>query len=70
MPLYEGPREGVHRQVFVPFWGNNGVAFYVRAALGLANRIRRGEERVKRLDPAMPVYEMKTLAAQLDENAL
>ena len=32
--LYEGPREGVRRQVFVPDWGNGGVAFYVRAGLG------------------------------------
>src|SRR5271170_2817268 len=30
--LYEGPREGVHRQVFVPNWGNGGAAFYVRTA--------------------------------------
>jgi len=28
--LYEGPREGIHRQVFVPNWGNNSAAFYVR----------------------------------------
>src|SRR5206468_12107479 len=29
--LYEGPREGVRRQVFLPNWGNGGVAFYLRA---------------------------------------
>ncbi|HEX4913812.1 MAG TPA: ABC transporter permease, partial [Vicinamibacterales bacterium] len=28
--LYEGPREGVRRQVFWPSWGNSGLAFYVR----------------------------------------
>ncbi len=28
--LYEGPREGVRRQVFVPNWGRNGATFYVR----------------------------------------
>ncbi|HYU79556.1 MAG TPA: ABC transporter permease, partial [Vicinamibacterales bacterium] len=28
--LYEGPREGVHRQVFLPNWGRNSAAFYVR----------------------------------------
>ena len=68
--LYEGPREGVHRQVFVPFWGNNGVAFYVRAALGSRTAYAAVRNEVKRLDPAMPVYEMKTLAAQLDETLL
>ena len=28
--LYEGPREGVRRQVFVPNWGKNSATFYVR----------------------------------------
>jgi predicted permease len=68
--LYEGPREGVRRQVFVPNWGNNGVAFYVRGNLqssALYGAIR-GE--VKRLDPSMPVYELKTLGRQLDETLL
>ncbi len=32
--LYEGPREGVHRQCFVPAWGNNSAAFYVRTGIG------------------------------------
>ena len=68
--LYEGPRDGVRRQVFIPTWGNNGAAFYVRArrdSRGLFNDLRR---EVKRLDAAMPVYEMKTVAAQLDETLL
>ena len=68
--LYEGPRDGVHRQVFIPTWGNNGAAFYVRArrdSRGLFNDLRR---EVKRLDAAMPVYDMKTVAAQLDETLL
>ena len=29
-------REGVRRQVFVPNWGKNGVAFYVRTTMGSA----------------------------------
>ena len=68
--LYEGPRDGVHRQMFVPMWGNNGAAFYVRArrdSRGLFNDLRR---QVQRLDAAMPAYEMKTVAAQLDETLL
>jgi predicted permease len=68
--LYEGPREGVRRQVFVANWGNGGVAFYVRGNLqssALYGAIR-GE--VKRLDPSMPLYELKTLGRQLDETLL
>jgi predicted permease len=68
--LYEGPREGVRRQVYIPNWGNHGVAFYVRGGLqssALYGAIR-GE--VKRLDPAMPLYQLKTLGRQLDETLL
>ena len=68
--LYEGPREGVHRQVFIPKWGKDGVAFYVRtqsASSGAYNIIRN---EVRQLDAAMPVYEMKTLEGQLDETLL
>jgi predicted permease len=68
--LYEGPREGVRRQVFVPFWGNGGAAFYVRvqSASDTAYGVLRNE--VKQLDATMPVYELKTLEAQLDETLL
>jgi len=65
--LYEGPREGVRRQAFVPNGGFQGVAFYVRASSesnALYNALRA---EVSRLDPAMPVFEMKTLENQLDE---
>ena len=68
--LYEGPREGVRRQVFWPNWGNGGVAFYVRtteASAGAFNVIRN---EVKRLDASMPVYDMKTVQGQLDETLL
>jgi predicted permease len=68
--LYEGPREGVRRQVFIPNWGKNSAAFYVRTQTpsGTASAVVRNE--VKQLDPAMPVYEMKTLEGQLDETLL
>ena len=68
--LYEGPREGVRRQVFVPNWGRNSAAFYVRAATGSASAFNVIRNEVKQLDAAMPVYEMKTLKAQLDETLL
>ena len=68
--LYEGPREGVRRQVFVPNWGKNSAAFYVRTQTPsmTASAVVRNE--VKQLDPAMPVYEMKTVEGQLDETLL
>ncbi|MEO8597026.1 MAG: ABC transporter permease [Candidatus Solibacter sp.] len=68
--LYEGPREGVHRQVFVSFVQTDypaGVAFYVRTSQdsrSLFNVLRR---KVQELDGLMPVYDMKTLEHQLDE---
>jgi hypothetical protein len=68
--LYEGPREGVRRQVFVPnlqsrFPGS--VAFYVRTSLPSASMFSALRQRVLKLDAAMPIFEMKTLEAQLDE---
>jgi len=68
--LYEGPREGVRRQVFVPNWGNQGVAFYVRAGIGSASAYGALRNEVKKLDASMPVYGLKTLGAQLDETLL
>jgi len=68
--LYEGPREGVHRQVFVPSWGNNGTAFYMRTHSNSAGTYSLIRNEVKALDSAMPVYQMKTLEAQLDETLL
>jgi predicted permease len=68
--LYEGPREGVRRQVFVPNWGPSGVAFYMRTktASSAAYSLIRNE--IRQLDASMPVFEMKTLQAQLDETLL
>ena len=68
--LYEGPREGVRRQVFVPNWGRNSAAFYVRASTGSSSAFNVIKNEVRQLDATMPVYEMKTLEAQLDETLL
>jgi predicted permease len=68
--LYEGPREGVRRQVFIPHAGNNGSAFYVRAGLGSSSAYTALRRTVKELDAGMPIYELKTLARQLDETLL
>ncbi|MGH9310736.1 MAG: FtsX-like permease family protein, partial [Vicinamibacterales bacterium] len=68
--LYEGPREGVRRQVFVPNWGRGGVAFYVRTTTGSAGAYNLVRNEVKQLDASMPVYQVKTLQGQLDETLL
>ena len=68
--LYEGPREGVRRQVFVPNWGRNSAAFYVRTRSDSASTYDLLRREVKKLDAAMPIYEMKTLESQLDETLL
>jgi predicted permease len=68
--LYEGPREGVRRQVFVPNYNNGTNAFYVRTTSESKTMYTAIRDAVKKLDPAMPVYEMKTLEIQLDETLL
>ena len=68
--LYEGPREGVRRQVFLPHWGRNSATFYVRAGAASSAAYSLIRNEVRSLDASMPVYEMKTLEAQLDETLL
>ena len=68
--LYEGPREGVHRQVFVPgvqdpFIGH--AAFYIRTSMSAASMFSAVRRQFHELDSAMPLYEVKTLDTQLDE---
>ena len=68
--LYEGPRQGVRRQVFFPFPQMNqsvGVAFYVRTDADPAGMFATLRRKVLDQDATMPVYEMKTLGEQLDE---
>jgi predicted permease len=68
--LYEGPREGVHRQVFVPFRQLDypgSVSFYVRTRLESTTLFSALRQKVRAIDPAMPVYAMKTLENQLDD---
>ena len=68
--LYEGPRDGVHRQVFVPFLQGNfpaGVAFYVRTSADPKAMFMALRRVIAELDPAMPVFSMKTVGRQLDE---
>jgi predicted permease len=68
--LYEGPREGVHRQVFLPNWGNNSAVYYLRTLTPSSSVHALVRDEVRRLDPGIPVYGMRTLEAQLDETLL
>ncbi|MCX6592363.1 MAG: ABC transporter permease [Acidobacteria bacterium] len=68
--LYEGPREGIHRQVFVPHFGKGSANFYIRAAKDSAALYSVLRSEVRKLDPAMPVYGVKTLGNQLDQTLL
>jgi predicted permease len=68
--LYEGPREGVRRQVFIPSWGRNSATFYVRAATASSSAYGVARDTVRSLDASMPVYDLKTLEGQLDETLL
>jgi predicted permease len=68
--LYEGPREGVHRQVFVADLQNSfpgGNTFYVRTSMDSSTMFAAMRRKIAEIDPAMPIYQMKTLERQLDE---
>jgi predicted permease len=68
--LYEGPREGIRRQVYVPSWGSGGVTYYVRTTDSSAAAFGAIRNQVRKLDASMPVYAMKTLEGQLDERLM
>src|SRR5687767_11555474 len=67
--LYEGPREGVRRQVFWPLTGGSAT-FYVRTTEASSSAFNVVRNEVKRLDAGMPVYDVKTVQGQLDETLL
>jgi predicted permease len=68
--LYEGPREGIRRQVYIPNWGSGGVSYYVRTTDSSSSAFGAIRNQVRRLDASMPVYAMKTLEGQLDERLM
>ncbi len=68
--LYEGPREGVRRQVFIPSWGNRGATFYARTRSASTSAFTQIRGELHALDPGIPVYQMKTVEGQLDETLL
>ena len=68
--LYEGPREGVRRQVFIPKYGNGSAAMYVRTTMASSAAYNLVRNEVRQQDAALPVYSLKTLEGQLDETLL
>src|SRR5260370_21905736 len=71
--IYSGPREGQRRQVFVaePQESRlNGETFYVRTHLDSKQVFGAINNAVKRLDPRMPPYKMRTLESPLDKTLL
>jgi predicted permease len=68
--LYEGPREGVRRQVFVPHFGSGSAVFYVRTTMPSSAAYGLVRNELKQQDASMPVYALKTVEAQLDETLL
>jgi len=68
--LYEGPRQGVRRQVFISRYQNRfptSAVFYVRSQLPSEQMYAALRNEVRKLDAAMPVYDVRTLESQLDE---
>ena len=68
--LYEGPREGVRRQVFVPFRGSSAATIYLRAQTASAAAYDVVRRELRQVDASMPIFRMKTLQGQLDETLL
>ncbi|HUU32505.1 MAG TPA: ABC transporter permease, partial [Vicinamibacterales bacterium] len=68
--LYEGPREGVRRQVFIPAWGKNSATFYVRTRSASADTFALVRRELAALDAGIPTYQVKTVEGQLDETLL
>jgi predicted permease len=68
--LFAGPREGVRRQVFLPYMESArpaAVTFYVHSTKPSAAIFASLRRVVTKLDGSMPVYDLKTLENQLDE---
>jgi predicted permease len=68
--LYQGPRDGVERQAFIPFLQTDfpaSTSFYVRTTMDSNAIFAQLRRTIAGIDPAMPVYQMRTLENQLDE---
>jgi predicted permease len=69
--LYEGPRQGVRRQVFWPGpSGSGSTVIYLRTRTASTAAYDLARRKVAELDATMPVYGVKTVESQLDETLL
>jgi ABC-type antimicrobial peptide transport system permease subunit len=69
--LYEGPREGVRRQVFWPGpSGSVSNVIYMRTRTTSTASSDLARRKVAELDATMPVFAVKTVESQLDETLL
>jgi predicted permease len=68
--LYDGPRGGIRRQVFMPYYSNGSAAFYVRSSASPESLYAALRSEVKELDSSMPVFQMQTLESQLNDTLL
>ena len=69
--VYEGPREGIHRQAFVPLVQDSfpgSQSFYVRTTSSPDAAFAALRQKVQEIDPELPVYHIETVATGLDEN--
>jgi hypothetical protein len=67
--LYEGPREGVRRQVFVSNWGRTSATFYVRTTNGSAGAFSLLRNEVKQLDSSVPDLRDEDARSAIGRNA-
>ena len=68
--LFGGPREGVRRQVFLPYLESAtpaAVTFYVRAVKPSPVIFAALRGVIAKLDGSIPIYDFRTLASQLKE---
>jgi predicted permease len=68
--LYEGPREGIRRQVYVPNWGKGSSTIYVRTQTPSSAAFAMVRNELKQLDRSIPIYAMNTVEGRLDETLL
>ncbi len=69
--VYEGPREGIHRQAFVPLVQDSfpgSQSFYVRTTSSPDAAFAALRQKIQEIDPELPVYHIETVATGLDEN--
>lgn len=71
--LYEGPREGVRRQVFLPLYQQEMLltaTYYVRTDVDPESLFPAMRASVAKFDQSVPAYNMRTVGRQLDQTLM